>query len=1265
MSFLRSIAKLFSQEPLLVRLTLAPNGVALALFDGKRLLEKNEIISDKVLAKLPLPLVTLVNNQLSVNRQPYLLTLTHALKLFGEIKSYTLDKIQFDGAAVENLEQVAHPADFRIHWYYDADQQSLKLQCSGADYYLGDGWFCRQQKIWRLSDMPLDPVIAWLHYPEIAGSDIFKFVSTVLPLGQRVSLPLSCDLRIETDFRLKLNIVRMLKKSLEVQLTANMPIILANLRYLEGDPLNMISRTALLPDLRPYLTPQFYRLAQTSGLQKIEGKALPGFLQDELKPHAAFWEIDIAPLNEAYPIIDAGSLTLVWKLVHEEVGGIGCYKAIPWLEVGPISATFKSITDTLSRGARFERVGDYWLEFTEVYKQRHRNWIGQQVATFELATSEILGANSKRLSATGLSVPAFNYQHSVDEIEDVDAYLDCMNQHGLPVVLTGLQKDMPNVLAGICQKLLQNSPRARILWLVTKSRLPITQAALQRKGVVTHSSFSTRAGKPLAAGIYLSLPTSLPTNIEWNLCIFYEIDTLSLSDEQSKLYCALQRRWSVVTFERKQRAEQDWLLSQAIHLSQASDVSLSVFRQTCLKAYSDQEEGWFAKLKSPFKKLFGSDEPAEDVGSVPIPRRPAPLPGRSNPVSTPESHLRTKITISSPSIQPQKRPARQSIPLPQITNVFRPAFTDPETVSVARGSFIERARHFADHTGDQTVAVPFMEYWPTYDVMNDAQLRWYFYWRTQVRQANFLHTDTSYLFLHVYEVLHLIGFSTPQSAFDYLVKFWEHYRALQPKLDNYLVNWLADFLVVYDLPQSPLNWYATLVPTQNRVLDLDLATQAWLQTDSDFATLNTNLLYELAGYSPSKNKFYQAHNQANRLDQAYKQGLQAINVYLQQGSELSLFAQHRPSLVRTIERVAFAGANYEGSKASIKIADIYPWSSSKSLALALQQIIKYTENLLREQAGFKQKLRGVEIAPAWATILDQIFIRPTNRTSIVSTATRRELNLDLSKVAILRDDSEAIRHRLLTEDESASDEIVESVGPNNQQSATSISGGYLERSTGVAEHLLTDLARVAAVIGDTTTHSAKILRVLREQNWSAQSSVLTTALAPQFLNVIIDLINERAIAQIGDALLFEEYGYWVVADDYRDEIVYILDHPDYTVTDFAVTSVSMDIELPIDNIYSNLEAEWAKFVQQMQPLHWEGLAVLLHEQDIVNRLDTVARSSYITANQLIDEINTFALNSIGDVVIDTSSEIPVIEMEDIENLRMLMQWAIDHTLVYQ
>ena len=153
---------------------------------------------------------------------------------------------------------------------------------------------------------------------------------------------------------------------------------------------------------------------------------------------------------------------------------------------------------------------------------------------------------------------------------------------------------------------------------------------------------------------------------------------------------------------------------------------------------------------------------------------------------------------------PVPETAPKDIPIPARTqnDSFRASFSRNET------HFVEQARGYVDRTETQAEPVSFMQYWPTYESMDAAQQRWYFYWRTQLRLGNRLPTDLSYLFVHIYEVINMIGFESPDEAFKHLDDFWRYYRQLQPKLDRYLPDWIADFIVLHQLAPNALDWYS-------------------------------------------------------------------------------------------------------------------------------------------------------------------------------------------------------------------------------------------------------------------------------------------------------------------------------------------------------------------------------------------------------------------------------------------------------------------------
>lgn len=654
--------------------------------------------------------------------------------------------------------------------------------------------------------------------------------------------------------------------------------------------------------------------------------------------------------------------------------------------------------------------------------------------------------------------------------------------------------------------------------------------------------------------------------------------------------------------------------------------------------------------------------------------RPNPL-FRRVPVQS-ETPLSTTDAIPIPprNQAPLIQDAQSSIPLPRTTK-RAPDTAPPVSITVTsddkQESFVAQAQRLVARSEAQAWPIPFSHYWPTYADMSLDQQRWYFYWRTSVRSGRFLPTDLSYLFVYVYECINLIGFDTPQAAFDRLVSFWQHYRVLQPKLDRYLIDWLADFLVVHRLSTPPLTWYGQLVANKITHDDVDLLIEGWLHTGGDCTLLPSPLLYHLAGYSPESSKFYEAHHRQHDLAAAYPKGVQAVDSYLRQHTGIPLFIRYAPPTMRVVQRSPFAGALHEYGQTPITIGHVRPWQAQEPLAQSLKAILKQTENVLRQQLQFKSKLRGIDLPPDWVAAIEEALRTPTSK---------RTVTIDFDSIASLKRDSEEIRQRLLVEEETATlnhpqttDDLSQhqkDALQNNQQPTITEPQNptedsvlpYTERPEGTPEGLLTDLTEIAAVMGDLSSAGTQLLARLRKHDWQAPPTSLNDAKPGGFLNLLFDQINEQAVTHLGDALVFDEGGMWVVAEDYRDEIAYILDHPAYTVTDtprkaepaiveatppsvIALSTNLVDARTEADNKRHKLPVEWLHLSDRLQQQHWAVLAVLLQEKNVNPQIDAIARQCHTTANQLLDQINELALESIGDILIHVQDRIPRLEDE--------------------
>jgi len=116
--------------------------------------------------------------------------------------------------------------------------------------------------------------------------------------------------------------------------------------------------------------------------------------------------------------------------------------------------------------------------------------------------------------------------------------------------------------------------------------------------------------------------------------------------------------------------------------------------------------------------------------------------------------------------------------------------------------FYKQAVFMKDFTDDYPEQAEFFSYYPYYQMLGYEQLRTYFTWRTKVREGIIAKTSLSYAFIYCYELLNNVGVESPREGLDRLIAFWRDFRAYEPSLGQYVLRWLKDYHIYYNLPQS-------------------------------------------------------------------------------------------------------------------------------------------------------------------------------------------------------------------------------------------------------------------------------------------------------------------------------------------------------------------------------------------------------------------------------------------------------------------------------
>lgn len=116
--------------------------------------------------------------------------------------------------------------------------------------------------------------------------------------------------------------------------------------------------------------------------------------------------------------------------------------------------------------------------------------------------------------------------------------------------------------------------------------------------------------------------------------------------------------------------------------------------------------------------------------------------------------------------------------------------------------FYRQGMFMKDFEDAYAKTVPYSSYFPSYQMMGYDQLRTFFTWRTQIRQAKVEHISLSYAYLYIYELLNNIGVDSPEEGLGQLLFFWEAFRVYDKSVDKYVPKWLKDYHIYYELPQS-------------------------------------------------------------------------------------------------------------------------------------------------------------------------------------------------------------------------------------------------------------------------------------------------------------------------------------------------------------------------------------------------------------------------------------------------------------------------------
>lgn len=447
--------------------------------------------------------------------------------------------------------------------------------------------------------------------------------------------------------------------------------------------------------------------------------------------------------------------------------------------------------------------------------------------------------------------------------------------------------------------------------------------------------------------------------------------------------------------------------------------------------------------------------------------------------------------------------------------------------------FYKQGMFMKDFADQYTKAVPYSSYFPYYQMMGYEQLRTYFTWRTEVRKGNVADTSLSYAFLYIYELLNNIGVDDPQDGLNKLMSFWKAFSVYNKTIDKYVLRWLKDYHIYYELPQS----FKEFIDKNNLAMHYPKI----VDTDNNFDLYCTISKYDIrksAFYTDDKIKlitdcFYFI---TNKLRQVFEEnGINFEESIFQPTKKMSPWTPFKDALfynwMKQQDRRIVLSEN------EIYVCNQNIWAfntvvTSESGRQLIGYVTKQMEAVLRKVTKYKYML-SANINTVTHVVIGKLNEIGLSLESIVNNAvmefyreaTKTVVNVDHEALSRIRQEAFTIQEKLIVPEQ---DELVVTAPtsldfyqpalkdvtsiPLPEEESASLSDSW--------EGLRNALSEIEA--------KALLIVMLRESDikqFADEHGVM--------LEVLIDGINEKAMDFVGDNLLDDEF---TIYDDYIEQV---------------------------------------------------------------------------------------------------------------------------------
>lgn len=332
--------------------------------------------------------------------------------------------------------------------------------------------------------------------------------------------------------------------------------------------------------------------------------------------------------------------------------------------------------------------------------------------------------------------------------------------------------------------------------------------------------------------------------------------------------------------------------------------------------------------------------------------------------------------------------------------------------------FCKQGKLLAQYEDDYAFHGNVQRYFPTYQSLEDDELRGYFSWRTQLRKGNLQKTCLSFAFLYIYELINQIGVDSPEDGFARLHAFRRDYGTLDEAVVPYLDQWILDYAVFYQMDSAQLSDHPPL--RQNR----NVAILSHIERYSD-----EELIAALKALSPKwmqRSRFYREYPQemntiiAHTLRRASdhyatkcKRGF--VEQYLGsfEDRQIKLFSsavfyEPRSRKSRTYQIDELTTYRKENGNWFVHRFTLYPD------ATRIQELIKGIDSIARDVWGYKHPI-ACDITTKW--LLKIIREEAVALRAQQEAEEKNRIAFDFSRLNRIRSDAAETQEKLMVEEE--------------------------------------------------------------------------------------------------------------------------------------------------------------------------------------------------------------------------------------------------------